>query len=560
MLQRYRRAIITHLAKDCGTTRSLTAQSFCTCRRSYGDLLENLKTKPAAGLNALPTDCTHQAACIDTSKNHAPVDVNNLVYLSGPSGIVQDVPHLSSLENLPESVPRALLSNFASKKISEPTLLQKTIIPLLLKEDSLIVRASTGMGKTFSICIAAIAHCNAKKPPQGYSSIKKLQEPQENKTFIAAPRIVVVAPTNDRVQSIVDKMKSVLHGLPWRVYGLFSGGDIQRQYQTMGKIGCDIIVSTCDRLREYIQGMWLESESIECLFLDEADSLLSNRKSDIDYVFQSVQNIRKFIFATYYPLQLQEITERYLSANTLRLEVGFVPDVEHHVKFTPGEMDKVRKLEELMERGDINKNTRVVIFTSKKQGVRSLFERLSVITVKYGIFARSITNDVSLNVREESAKSIRSGGGRILVLTDTYSWMLGTSVDIIINYEMPSEMVTFHQRCAYAGAFQKKGKIYTFIDEITHPAVVKPLVQHLREGNHPVSDELVRKSESTCITAPETGTQNTYEWIRQSALHEEKKEVKTFIPPAHRARKFRPSVATTATPRSKTKGLPTISF
>ena len=512
-----------------------------------------MQGKPAVGLNNPIFGATEKVK---------PPQPDDLVYLSRPTGIVNEIEKLKSFSALAESLPANISKHY--EQFKEPTLLQQTSIPLLLKEQSLIVRSSVGMGILTCIEIAVFAHLRAHEPREGYTSIREVSDGPADRKHVVCPRIIIITGAKCRMDGITANLKQQLRGHPWRIFSLHTAHDIQRQYEALTKYGADIIIAKADALHCYMQRNLLDMSSLEAIFVDEADQIIAVRLSrELEQILQNAMHARRFVFAENFPAQLQELIDRFLPQTSLRLEVRHIPDVQHTVEMTPLEGDKIDLIERLMENKTINTETRAVVFVSKKTAVRHIFDQISVASKKYGIYTRSLAGAMDLNMRDESARVIRNGGGKILIMQDSFAWMLGTRVDVVINFDLPENLDGLTMRGGFTGAVGKKGKIITLIDELTHPITAKKIVQMLKDSKQPVRDELVALSERSNAKAPESGTRSTYEWIKRGAMLRAEEEaakkasppVQTFVRHANR----RGTASATSTPRSG-KAPPKISF
>ena len=95
-----------------------------------------------------------------------------------------------------------------------------------------------------------------------------------------------------------------------------------------------------------------------------------------------------------------------------------------------------------------------MVFTNRKERVQELAEKLK----EQKFVVSSIHGEMEMQDRINIMKEFRSGSTRILISTD----LLGRGIDIqqvnlIINYDMPSEPAKYIHRIGRSGRFGRKG-------------------------------------------------------------------------------------------------------
>jgi len=95
-----------------------------------------------------------------------------------------------------------------------------------------------------------------------------------------------------------------------------------------------------------------------------------------------------------------------------------------------------------------------MVFTNKKDRVQELAEKLK----EQKFVVSSMHGDMEMQDRVNIMKEFRSGSTRILISTD----LLGRGIDIqqvnlIINYDMPSDPAKYIHRIGRSGRFGRKG-------------------------------------------------------------------------------------------------------
>ena len=101
-----------------------------------------------------------------------------------------------------------------------------------------------------------------------------------------------------------------------------------------------------------------------------------------------------------------------------------------------------------------------MVFTNRKERVKELADRLT----EHKFVVSCISGDMEMSDRVNIMKDFRSGSTRILISTD----LLGRGIDIqqvnlIINYDLPSNPSQYIHRIGRSGRFGRKGVAINFV-------------------------------------------------------------------------------------------------
>ena len=112
-----------------------------------------------------------------------------------------------------------------------PSPIQAALIPEALEGHDAIGQARTGTGKTAAFAIPLIEMMEART---------------------AGPQGIVLAPTRELVQQIVEEFRKLAIGQDVVICGIFGGEPIERQLRALSR-GVDIVVGTPGRVIDHIQ-------------------------------------------------------------------------------------------------------------------------------------------------------------------------------------------------------------------------------------------------------------------------------------------------------------------
>ena len=162
--------------------------------------------------------------------------------------------------------------SLARLKFSNPTPIQKSAIPEILKGHDVVGKASTGSGKTLAFGIPILEYHLSRLPSPHVDRAKGSQRQ-------SPPIALIISPTRELAHQLSahleDLCSSIMTSGP-SIVTLTGGLSLQKQQRLLAK--ADIIVGTPGRLWEVIgesQGLLHWLTQIKFLVVDEADRLLS---------------------------------------------------------------------------------------------------------------------------------------------------------------------------------------------------------------------------------------------------------------------------------------------
>ncbi|MBO5244464.1 MAG: DEAD/DEAH box helicase [Selenomonadales bacterium] len=162
-----------------------------------------------------------------------------------------------------------MIDALKSKNITEPTQIQRDLIPLIADGQNAVGCSATGTGKTLAYLLPVLAKI----------------DPEE-----AAPQAVVLAPTNELVMQIQREAEALIaaSGRTIRTMGIAGSANISRQIDRL-KTKPQLIVASPGRLFELLGKRKVSVFQVKTLVLDEVDRLLD------DQLLPSVEKILKAV-------------------------------------------------------------------------------------------------------------------------------------------------------------------------------------------------------------------------------------------------------------------------
>src|ERR687887_2576128 len=137
-------------------------------------------------------------------------------------------------------VSRPVLGALAKRGIKEPFAVQRLCIADVLAGEDVLVQSPTGSGKTLAFGVPMVDRIQAEA---------------------RRPAALVLAPTRELAEQIVDELRSIAHSRALKVAAVFGGVGIQAQAKRAAN--AHIVVATPGRLEDLLErrGFYFKSIS-----------------------------------------------------------------------------------------------------------------------------------------------------------------------------------------------------------------------------------------------------------------------------------------------------------
>lgn len=159
---------------------------------------------------------------------------------------------------------RSLLNdNIKKSGYTVPTPIQKHGIPIVLAKRDLMGCAQTGSGKTAAFLIPIIHYL--------LENTRNVQD--MGQSSCVEPRALIMAPTRELAIQIHDECRKFSKDSCLKCCILYGGTATAHQLRQIFN-GCDILVATPGRLKDFVGRGKVVFSAIEFLVLDEADRMI----------------------------------------------------------------------------------------------------------------------------------------------------------------------------------------------------------------------------------------------------------------------------------------------
>lgn len=348
---------------------------------------------------------------------------------------VEDITFESLL--LSENVLKGLTKNGFKK----PSPIQIKAIPIGRCGFDLIVKSKSGTGKTLVFSIIALESLKPK--------------PKNLAVLILTPAREIAV----QVQDVIKQLGYFFDGLQVES---FIGGTALAQDKAKCK-HCNIAVGTPGRIKHLINEKLLNTNFVNLFILDEADKLLEQSfLNDINEIYNSLPSKKQIITTSAtYPNQLKELLSEYmLSPTQVTTEINspLLLGLKQFVAVTSQSFSSVQMMK---TKNDILCKiltdisfTQCLIFTNYQTRAESLNNILN----QKGWAATYISAAQKQEQRLLAINQLKDFKCRILLSTDlTARGIDAANVDLVINYDIPNDTMTYLHRMGRAGRYGSMG-------------------------------------------------------------------------------------------------------
>ena len=328
----------------------------------------------------------------------------------------------------------------ANLGFTEPTPIQKEIIPLILKGKSAIGQAHTGTGKTHSFLIPIV------------------QRIVEDKQEVQA---VITAPTRELATQIHIELAKLVEGTDIQTKLFIGGTDKQRSIDKL-KTQPQIVVGTPGRIRDLVNVQALLVHTANMLVVDEADLAFDmGFIEDIDtFASQMPDTLEMYVFSATVPESLQPFLRKYM-ASPVHVEMNDKRPVAENLEFYLIPTRSKSKNDKLLEiTKAINPYLAIIFVNTRKQA-----DYVANFLSHNGIKPGGIHGDLTPRERKKMMKQVRDLEFQYIVATD----LAARGIDIpgvshVINYELPQDLEFFVHRVGRTARAGNKGLAITIFE------------------------------------------------------------------------------------------------
>jgi ATP-dependent RNA helicase DeaD len=321
---------------------------------------------------------------------------------------------------------------------TEPTPVQIEAIPVGLKGSDMYAQAQTGTGKTGAYGSIILERVKPRMP---------------------SPSALVLVPTRELANQVAEELTKLSHHTGHDCLPIYGGVGIEPQIAKLRR-GIDIIIATPGRAKDLINRQEMDLSKVSVVVLAEAARMLDmGFARDMNFILARVPKRRQtLLFSATMSSEIRELAMRQM-VDPLELLVSKdepVLDLTKQYFLITSKEDKRDALYTIL---DIHE-PKAIVFCHTKHKADQVAKKLK----RHNYLAGAIHGDVAQNKREKVLKGFKDGSLRILVATDVAARGLDIdSVDLVINFDSPSDPDTYVHRIGRTGRAGKEGMAITLL-------------------------------------------------------------------------------------------------
>ena len=341
------------------------------------------------------------------------------------------------LEDL--NLERSLQLGLDAIGFSQPTDVQRAVIPLALSGQDLRVSAETGSGKTLAYLIPMAQRMLADLPGRDAGSLG-----------------LVLVPTRELARQVLKHCRQLLAKSPLDAQAITGGADFKYQKSLLRK-NPEIVIATPGRLLEHCEKGSADLRSLQTLVLDEADRMLDmGFRDDVMKIagFCSPERQVLMLSATLTHKGLSGVA-RDLLREPQTVAVGEVrqphSSIYHQRILADSQEHKDKLLIALLQAGGYK---RALVFANKRVNAR----RLAGVVGYHKLRCDCLHGEMSTEERKQVMTRFNDGKLDILCASDIAARGLDVKdIDLVVNYDMPHSGDDYLHRTGRTGRAGQQG-------------------------------------------------------------------------------------------------------
>ena len=335
-------------------------------------------------------------------------------------------------------VSRPVAGALAERGITAPFAVQRLCIADVLAGEDVLVQSPTGSGKTLAFGLPLVDRIDAKA---------------------RRPAALVLAPTRELAEQIVDEVRSIARARGLRIAAVYGGVGIAAQARRAAD--AHVVVATPGRLEDLLGRGYFGLKDVRILVLDEADRMLDmGFKPAVDRIVAKIPADRQTLFFS-----------ATLKGAAGKLAAAYTRDPKRHVHQPPregaGEIEHRfvhlrhdAKLNALVEELRDSERGRTLVFVRTKHGADRLVKKLA----RHRINAVAMHGNKNQSQRRRALASFDRGKCDTLVATDVASRGIDVEeITHVINFDAPADRDAYVHRTGRTGRAGASGVAASFV-------------------------------------------------------------------------------------------------
>jgi superfamily II DNA/RNA helicase len=346
-----------------------------------------------------------------------------------------------------------LIEGLHKVAITEPTPVQKQVIPQALSGVDIVAESETGSGKTLAYLLPL------------FEKIK-----WETKDLQA----IVLLPTHELAIQVNNVIKELAGSsqIPIGSSVIIGNVNIKRQIENIKKEKSQIVVGSPGRILELIQSKALKAHKIQTIIIDEADRLLDKSYlADIkDIIKATLKERQLMLFSATLNNKALETAQEIVKENYQLIKIEsktVIKENIRHLVFTCEPREKITVLRKLMH---ILQPKRAIAFINVAFDIEKAVESLTYHGLKLeAIYGRTIKEE-----RKRALNNFQKGKVNLLIASDLAARGLDIKdIDYIFSIDIPEDAKDYLHRAGRTARAGKNGVSILIISEDEKPILAE---------------------------------------------------------------------------------------
>jgi len=343
-----------------------------------------------------------------------------------------------------------------------PSEVQHECIPQAMLGTDVLCQAKSGMGKTAVFVLSSLQSLDEGTVEVNKESRNKLQ-------------VLVLCHTRELAYQIKHEYSRFAKYFSWAKVGVVYGGTPYQEDKKMMK-GSDsphVLIGTPGRVLGLVKNDDVNFDHVKTFVLDECDKCLEkvDMRNHVQKIFIKCPKKKQvMMFSATMTKEVRDVCKKFMSEpHEIRVDeeskLTLHGLVQYYVKLD--EEKKNRKLNDLL---DVLQFNQVIIFVKSVQRCIALDKLLQ----ECNFPSVAVHSGLKQQERIDRYKLFKEFQKRILVATDLFGRGIDIEkVNVVVNYDMPSDSDSYLHRVGRAGRFGTKGLAITFSSSEEDTTVLK---------------------------------------------------------------------------------------
>ncbi len=339
-------------------------------------------------------------------------------------------------------IKEEIIKGLSSMGITEPTDIQKEIIPLAINGENLIGQSETGTGKTLAYLLPTIEKIDTTK--------KEMQ-------------CIILAPTHElaiQINNTINEVKKAA-SLDITSTSLIGSANIKRQIDAL-KAKPHIIVGSAGRILELIGKKKVSAHTIKTIIIDEVDKLLD--KNNLPVIKNIIKSTQKQTQVMMFSATLNNKTLDI--AKTLKEDIKVISvknnKVNENIRHNYIKTDSRKKIDALRKLIHASKAEKILVFNNDVYTTNTAIENLTTSKIKVA----AIGGNNKMEERRKALEDFRKGNINVLIASDVAARGLDIKgITHVINLDIPEDPNDYLHRSGRVGRAGETGDVFSLVDE-----------------------------------------------------------------------------------------------